>query len=89
LTTLQSKDNPDFMRCYLIEGESPPQLYDLDGIQKEIRERRDTKGTPKVIIVLYRDSPAKNTPFAQRLFRWLAPEGMFLAWDMPPKKAPY
>lgn len=89
LKKLQGKDDPDYRRCYLIEGETPQEVHDLEGIQKVIRERRKEEKDLKVIVVIYTDSPDKEGPLAKKLFNWLAPESMFLTWDLPPNKAPF
>ncbi len=71
----------------LAEGDAH-NLYDLDGLKKRLGERRKQNRNLRVVVVLYRDSPAEIVPVVKELKEWLDDEKIALQVQKPAETSP-
>src|SRR5262249_28572079 len=68
-------------RGFRIEDDREKRLYDLEGLQKELRARKEKVPGLKVTLVFYKDSPDKDLNEVPQLETWLRDEKMFERYD--------
>jgi len=75
-------------RGFRIEDDKEKRLFDIDGLQKELRARKEKVPGLKVTLVFYKDSPDKDLNEVPQLETWLRDEKMWDQYDPTDKDSP-
>jgi hypothetical protein len=71
-------ESPNIDHCYWIQGDPPADVRDFDGLQRELRNRRDKNPKLKVYMDETPNSPDRsNRDFCVPLERWLRRENLY------------